>query len=80
MAPEYFMHGLVNEKTDVYAFGVLLLELIAGRRVLDDQQQSIVIWVYFLEMNLIPPNSNYIVIVKKMVTYTLLILVGKASA
>ncbi|KAG8479601.1 hypothetical protein CXB51_029333 [Gossypium anomalum] len=44
LAPEYFMHGLVNEKTDVYAFGVLLLELIAGRRVLDDQQQSIVIW------------------------------------
>lgn len=38
------MHGLVNEKTDVYAFGVLLLELIAGRRALDDQQQSIVIW------------------------------------
>ncbi|TYI58372.1 hypothetical protein E1A91_D11G352400v1 [Gossypium mustelinum] len=44
LAPEYFMHGLVNEKTDVYAFGVLLLELIAGRRALDDQQQSIVIW------------------------------------
>ncbi|XVF31268.1 hypothetical protein REPUB_Repub16aG0131000 [Reevesia pubescens] len=43
-APEYFMHGIVDEKTDVYAFGVLLLELITGRKALDDQQQSVVIW------------------------------------
>ncbi|KAK8488575.1 hypothetical protein V6N11_037853 [Hibiscus sabdariffa] len=43
LAPEYFMHGVVDEKTDVYAFGVLLLELITGRRALD-QQQSIVVW------------------------------------
>lgn len=43
-APEYFMHGIVDVKTDVYAFGVLLLELITGRRALDDSQQSLVIW------------------------------------
>ncbi|XP_039059256.1 receptor-like cytosolic serine/threonine-protein kinase RBK2 [Hibiscus syriacus] len=43
LAPEYFMHGIVDEKTDVYAFGVLLLELITGRRALD-QQQNIVVW------------------------------------
>ncbi|KAG8383617.1 hypothetical protein BUALT_Bualt04G0032700 [Buddleja alternifolia] len=44
MAPEYFMHGIVNEKTDVFAFGVLLLELITGRRAVDSSRQSLVMW------------------------------------
>ncbi|CAN6888679.1 unnamed protein product [Brassica oleracea] len=43
-APEYFMHGIVDEKTDVFAFGVLLLELITGHPALDDSQQSLVLW------------------------------------
>ncbi|XP_062084639.1 receptor-like cytosolic serine/threonine-protein kinase RBK2 isoform X2 [Humulus lupulus] len=43
-APEYFMHGIVDEKTDVYSFGVLLLELITGRPALDNLQKSLVIW------------------------------------
>ncbi|KAK6923846.1 Serine-threonine/tyrosine-protein kinase, catalytic domain [Dillenia turbinata] len=44
LAPEYFMHGVVNEKTDVFAFGVLLLELITGRRAVDSCRQSLVMW------------------------------------
>ncbi|ONK65849.1 uncharacterized protein A4U43_C06F1600 [Asparagus officinalis] len=44
LAPEYFMHGIVNEKTDVFAYGVLLLELITGRRAVDSSRQSLVIW------------------------------------
>ncbi|KAI8025123.1 Receptor-like cytosolic serine/threonine-protein kinase RBK2 [Camellia lanceoleosa] len=43
-APEYFMYGIVDEKTDVFSFGVLLLELITGREALDDSQQSLVLW------------------------------------
>ena len=27
LPPEYFLHGVVDEKTDVYAYGVLLLKL-----------------------------------------------------
>lgn len=44
LAPEYMMHGIIDEKTDVFAFGVLLLELISGRRALDYSQQSLVLW------------------------------------
>ncbi|WRX08539.1 Protein kinase domain - like 10 [Theobroma cacao] len=47
LAPEYLMHGIVDEKTDVFAFGVLLLELVTGRRALDYSQQSLVLWVRF---------------------------------
>lgn len=39
------MHGIVDEKTDVYAYGVLLLELITGRQALDSSQRSLVMWV-----------------------------------
>ncbi|GJT10051.1 cysteine-rich receptor-like protein kinase 2 [Tanacetum coccineum] len=30
MAPEYLAHGQLTEKTDVYSFGVLLLEVVTG--------------------------------------------------
>lgn len=43
-APEYMMHGIVDEKTDVFSFGVLLLELITGREALDDSNKSLVLW------------------------------------
>ncbi|KAL3626179.1 hypothetical protein CASFOL_029728 [Castilleja foliolosa] len=44
MPPEFFMHGTVDEKTDVYAFGVLLLEIISGRAALDESHKSVVMW------------------------------------
>lgn len=45
LAPEYFMHGIVDEKTDVFAFGVLLLEIVTGRRPVDTSKQSLLVWV-----------------------------------
>ncbi|KAG5567634.1 hypothetical protein RHGRI_002988 [Rhododendron griersonianum] len=44
LAPEYLMHGILDEKTDVFAFGVLLLEIISGRRALDYSRQTLAIW------------------------------------
>ncbi|KAL9668256.1 hypothetical protein QQ045_002635 [Rhodiola kirilowii] len=44
LPPEFFLHGIVDEKTDVFAFGVLLLELITGRMALDKSQKSLVLW------------------------------------
>ncbi|KAK6127041.1 hypothetical protein DH2020_039219 [Rehmannia glutinosa] len=44
LAPEYFMHGIVDEKTDVFAFGILLLEIIMGRRPVDPTRQNLLLW------------------------------------
>ncbi|KAI5019317.1 hypothetical protein ZWY2020_044205 [Hordeum vulgare] len=32
MAPEYALHGIFSAKSDVYSYGVLVLEIVAGRR------------------------------------------------
>ncbi|KAB2095396.1 hypothetical protein ES319_A01G033900v1 [Gossypium barbadense] len=32
MSPEYAMQGQFSEKSDVFSFGVLLLEIVSGRR------------------------------------------------
>lgn len=48
LAPEYFMHGKVSDKVDVYAFGVVLLELLSGRKPINSGcpkgQESLVLW------------------------------------
>jgi len=43
MAPEYAMEGRFSEKSDVFSFGVLLLEIVTGRRntsFYNDEQSS----------------------------------------
>lgn len=47
-APEYAMTGNLTQKSDVYSFGVVLLELLTGRKPVDNTlprgQQSLVTW------------------------------------
>ncbi|WCJ33874.1 Protein kinase superfamily protein [Euphorbia peplus] len=47
LAPEYASSGKLTEKSDVFSFGVMLLELITGRRPVDlsaDMDESLVDW------------------------------------
>ena len=32
MAPEYALHGKFSVKSDIYSFGVLLLEMVSGQK------------------------------------------------
>lgn len=32
MAPEYLVKGQLTEKADVYSYGVLVLEIVCGRK------------------------------------------------
>ncbi|XP_020599812.1 probable receptor-like serine/threonine-protein kinase At5g57670 [Phalaenopsis equestris] len=41
LAPEYFTHGIVDEKTDVFAFGVFILEIISGKKPVDGSHKSL---------------------------------------
>ncbi|KAL7145429.1 hypothetical protein ABFS83_07G083600 [Erythranthe nasuta] len=51
IAPEYLMKGTVSEKSDVYGYGIFLLELITGQRAFDlgrlanDEDVMLLDWV-----------------------------------
>ncbi|CAI6005721.1 unnamed protein product [Closterium sp. NIES-65] len=49
VAPEYLNTGILTERSDVYSYGVLLLELVTGRRPIDNhlppEQVDVVRWV-----------------------------------
>ncbi|XP_064967691.1 cysteine-rich receptor-like protein kinase 43 isoform X1 [Musa acuminata AAA Group] len=54
MAPEYVMHGSLSTKADVFSFGVLVLELISGRKnsafspLPDPEANSLLEWAWKL--------------------------------
>ncbi|RHN76085.1 putative transferase, protein kinase RLK-Pelle-RLCK-VIIa-2 family [Medicago truncatula] len=40
VAPEYLATGHLTTKSDVYSFGVVLLEMVCGRRVIDNHRPA----------------------------------------
>lgn len=66
LAPEYFMHGIVDEKTDVFAFGVFLLEIISGRKPVDGSHRSLLSWVNVLILLL--HNAEFLILISSMNT------------
>ncbi|CAN1783534.1 Cysteine-rich receptor-like protein kinase 10 [Linum perenne] len=52
MSPEYTYHGQFSEKSDVFSFGVLLLEIVSGKRNKDfyhpEIPSSLLCWVWEL--------------------------------
>ena len=66
------MYGKVNEKIDVYAFGVVLLELLSGKKPINTGcpkgQESLVMWVSldeFLNLDVgVSTNDAYHLLIK----------------
>uniref|UniRef100_A0A0C9S6N5 TSA: Wollemia nobilis Ref_Wollemi_Transcript_14504_2337 transcribed RNA sequence n=1 Tax=Wollemia nobilis TaxID=56998 RepID=A0A0C9S6N5_9CONI len=51
-APEYAVHGRLTEKADVYSYGILVLEIVGGRKIMDlrlpSEMQLLLGWAWSL--------------------------------
>lgn len=65
-APEYAMTGQLTLKSDVYSFGVVLLEIITGRKAIDNSkaagEYNLVAWVsvFFIAFNFFDADYLFI--------------------
>ena len=57
MAPEQLRHGLVDRRTDIYAAGVVLWELLAGERLFEAPSEGEMV-TRVLEARIEPPSTR----------------------
>ena len=53
MAPEYALYGHLTNKSDVFSFGIILLELIMAQRAMDSNStvlEHFLIWDWVVDM------------------------------
>lgn len=70
MSPEYALEGLFSIKSDVFAFGVVLLEIISGRRNMEFFEDVNLIGYVGSKVSLI---NTYVILLKAFIDSKLLI-------
>eukprot|EP00250_Pteridium_aquilinum_P021982 c25274_g1_i2 orf=3-227(-) len=52
LAPEYAISGQLTEKADIYSFGLVALEIVSGRRVVENKfktdKENLLEWTWGL--------------------------------
>ncbi|KAJ7571054.1 hypothetical protein O6H91_01G147100 [Diphasiastrum complanatum] len=52
IAPEVFLNSKFTDKSDVYAFGMVALQVVSGRKIYDPalqaEEQELLEWIYFM--------------------------------
>ena len=78
MSPEYAMRGLFSDKSDVFSFGVLLLEIVSGRRntsIRDEEQYLGLIGLVNLTYNILNIRKFSQTIIKSYFIYLIYLFI-----